>query len=64
MDIKVEEIELDRKETLEKDKKSDKVGILDIRAKINNGIQCDIEMQVLDKKILKNGYYFIGVNYI
>ena len=28
----------------------DKVGILDIKAKINNTINCDIEMQVVDEK--------------
>ena len=28
----------------------DKIGILDIKAKIDNSINCDIEMQVVDKK--------------
>jgi predicted transposase/invertase (TIGR01784 family) len=29
-------------------------GILDIKAEINNGIQCDIEMQVIDYKDIEN----------
>ena len=33
--------------TLEKDLKDDKMGILDVRASLENGTVCDIEMQVL-----------------
>ena len=35
---------------LEKDLLDDKVGILDIRAKIENKINCNIEMQIVDRK--------------
>ena len=41
-------IELDNNTILEKDLLDDKVGILDIRAKIDNKINCNIEMQVVD----------------
>ena len=39
----------------------DKVGILDVKAKINGNINCDIEMQVVDKKISKKEFYFTVV---
>ena len=43
-------VKLDNNTILEKDLFDDKVGILDIRAKIDNNINCNIEMQVVDKK--------------
>ncbi len=43
-------MKLDSNPILEKDLLDDKVGILDIKAKIDNRINCDIEMQVVDKK--------------
>lgn len=58
LDIEIEEVELDCKESLEKDLQSDKYGILDIKAKINNGIQCDIEMQLLDRKNIEKRLLF------
>ena len=36
----------------------DKVGILDIKAKIDNHINCDIEMQVVDKKNIEKRILF------
>ena len=36
----------------------DKIGILDIKAKINNSINCDIEMQVVDKKNIEKRVLF------
>ena len=36
--------------TLPKDMLDDKVGILDVKVKIDNKINCDIEMQVVNKK--------------
>ena len=42
----------------------DKVGILDVKAKIDGHINCDIEMQVVNKKILKKEFYFIVVKCI
>ena len=60
LDKKVEKINLDESPILDKDLKDDKVGILDIKAVLNNNIQCDIEMQVvkysnISKRIL---YYW------
>ena len=46
----ISNIELDNKTILEKDLLEDKVGILDIRAKIENKINCNIEMQIVDRK--------------
>ena len=43
----------------------DKVGILDIKAKIDNHINCDIEMQIVDKKnIEKRILFYCGKTYI
>ena len=36
----------------------DKIGILDIKAKINNSINCDIEMQVVDRKSIEKRVLF------
>lgn len=47
---KISNVELDNNTILEKDIKDDKSGILDIRAKIDNLINCDIEMQIIDRK--------------
>ena len=46
----ISDIELDNNPILEKDLLDDKVGILDIRAKIEDNINCDIEMQIVDRK--------------
>ena len=46
----ISNIELDNNPILEKDLLDDKVGILDIRAKIENKINCNIEMQIVDRK--------------
>lgn len=45
---KITNVELDNNTILEKDLFDDKVGILDIRAKIDNNINCNIEMQVVE----------------
>ena len=42
----------------EKDLLDDKVGILDIKAKLNNNINCNIEMQVVDKKNIEKRLMF------
>ncbi|MCI8291213.1 MAG: Rpn family recombination-promoting nuclease/putative transposase [Clostridia bacterium] len=57
---KVSNIELDTKTTLDKDIRGKKAGILDIKAKLNNEVLCDIELQVtkqeyIEKRIL---YYW------
>ena len=46
----ISSIELDNNPILEKDLLDEKVGILDIRAKIENKINCNIEMQIVDRK--------------
>ena len=46
----ISSIELDNNTILEKDLLEEKVGILDIRAKIENKINCNIEMQIVDRK--------------
>lgn len=47
---KIIDITLDCNPITEKDLFDDKIGILDIKAKLNNNINCNIEMQLLDKK--------------
>ena len=43
-------VTLESSSVIPKDMLEDKVGILDIKAIIDNKINCDIEMQVVDKK--------------
>lgn len=60
----VSNIELNTKTILEKDLYDDKVGILDIRAKINDNIDCDIEMQVVNQKnVEKRVVYYLSKMY-
>ncbi len=54
---KIKEITLDNNTITEKDIMTDKMGIMDIKAVIDENVQCDIEMQVvqqndIDKRIL------------
>lgn len=51
-------VKLDNNTILEKDLFDDKVGILDIRAKIDNKINCNIEMQLVDKKNIEKRILF------
>ena len=56
----MEIVDLNESPILEKDLRDDKVGILDIKAKLNNKISCNLEMQVvkysnIEKRIL---YYW------
>lgn len=46
----INEITVDCNPITEKDLIDDKVGILDIKAKLNNNTNCNIEMQILDRK--------------
>ena len=55
---KITEIELDCNTITEKDMFDDKVGILDIKAKLNGNINCDIEMQVVDRKNVEKRILF------
>lgn len=36
----------------------DKIGILDIKAKIENNVNCDIEMQVINKRDIEKRLLF------
>ena len=51
-------MQLDSNPILEKDLLDDKVGILDIKAKIDNKVNCDIEMQVVDRKNIEKRILF------
>lgn len=56
---KIDKIELDSNPITEKDLLDDKVGILDIKAKLNGGnVNCDIEMQVVDRKNIEKRILF------
>ena len=57
-DVTIESLTLDCKEILEQDLKNDKFGILDIRAIIDNSVQCNIEMQMIDRKDIENRILF------
>ncbi|MBP3597038.1 MAG: Rpn family recombination-promoting nuclease/putative transposase [Clostridia bacterium] len=57
-DIHIQSLTLDCKEILEQDLKTDKFGVLDIRAIIDNNIQCNIEMQIVDRKDIENRLLF------
>ena len=46
---KVDSVTLDNCTITEKDIMTDKMGIMDIKAVINNNVQCDIEMQVVSQ---------------
>ena len=54
----VNDIELDNNTITEKDLLDDKVGILDIKASINQNIECDIEMQVVNQKDIEKRLLF------
>jgi predicted transposase/invertase (TIGR01784 family) len=47
---KIYDIILDCNPITEKDLYDDKLSILDIKAKLNNNINCNIEMQIVDRK--------------
>ena len=56
---KIDKIVLDSNPITEKDLLDDKVGILDIKAKLNNGnVNCNIEMQVVDQKDIEKRILF------
>jgi predicted transposase/invertase (TIGR01784 family) len=54
----VTNVKLDCDKILEKDLLDDKIGILDIRAKIDGNINCNIEMQVVDRKNIEKRLLF------
>lgn len=53
MSKKIKSIELDSKTILEKDVLGEKVGILDIKAKLDGEILCDIELQVVKQDYIE-----------
>lgn len=62
---KITSVELDNNPILEKDLPDSKVGILDIKAKINEKIDIDIEMQMVDKNNMEDRilYYWNSMYY-
>lgn len=58
LNIKIETIELDGNRILERDVLSDKLGILDIKATLNNQISIDIEMQLVSQENMEERILF------
>ncbi|MBO5003989.1 MAG: Rpn family recombination-promoting nuclease/putative transposase [Clostridia bacterium] len=56
--MEIKEIELDQNTITEKDIITDKVGIMDIKAELNNNMECDIEMQVVNQKNIEKRILF------
>lgn len=55
---KIDSIDIDKSQILDKDLKNDKVGVLDIRAVLNGNIQADIEMQVVTQDSIEKRMLF------
>ena len=55
---KITDVSLDCNTILEKDLYDDKLGILDIRAKVNNTVDINIEMQLVDEKNIEKRIVF------
>ena len=55
---KITDLKLDCNPITEKDLYDDKLGILDIKAKLNNNINCNIELQLVDKKNIEKRLLF------
>ena len=55
---KIEEIRLDCNPITKEELSDDKVGILDIKAKLNNNVNCNIEMQIVDKNNIEKRILF------
>ena len=61
----ITEIDLEQNPILEKNIKDEKIGILDIRAKLNNNTNCNVEIQLVDQKnIEKRALYYWSKMYI
>ena len=54
----ITDITLDCNPITPKDLKDDKIGILDIKAKLNNSINCNIEMQMVDQSNIEKRILF------
>ena len=63
--IKIHKLDLDKSKDLLNDNKEDKNGRLDLRAVINEDIECDIEIQLAThKKILERFLYYWAKMYV
>ena len=58
IDKDITSLKLDSNPILEKDLLDDKVGILDIKAKIDGNVNCNIEIQVVDSKNIEKRLLF------
>lgn len=58
LEHKVTDLKLDTNPILDKDYPEDKIGILDVRAKLDNSINCDIEIQVINQKEIQKRILF------
>ena len=58
LDEEIQTINLEGNKILEKDLKSDKVGILDIKATLNDQITCNVEMQMVNHRDIKKRILF------
>ena len=64
LDIKIESIDLSKNAILKREYINDKLGVLDVIAKINNAEICNIEMQMSeDEKILERLLYYWSRTY-
>ena len=54
----IREIEVQKDMKLEKERLNDKVGILDIKAKMDNGVQINIEMQIVNQQNMEKRTLF------
>ena len=65
LEEEITEIDLEQNPILEKNIKDEKIGILDIRAKLNNNPNCNVEIQLVDQKnIEKRALYYWSKMYI
>ncbi len=65
LEEEITEIDLEQNPILEKNIKDEKIGILDIRAKLNNNTNCNVEIQLVDQKnIEKRALYYWSKMYI
>ena len=55
---KVTEVNLNCNTILERDLYDDKLGILDIRARVNNAVDINVEMQLVDEKNIEKRIIF------
>ncbi len=63
--IKIHKLDLDKRKDLVNDNKSDKNGRLDLRAVINDNIECDIEIQLsTHNKMIERFLYYWAKMYV